>query len=79
MAWRKSIQSLVLWVVWLATRTALYWHATVPGRDGDVGLYQAWYTCCFSHGMLPVADPRWQYPPGAALVFWLPEIGRAHV
>ena len=72
MAWRKSIQSLVLWVVWLATRTALYWHATVPGRDGDVGLYQAWYACCFSHGMLPVADPRWQYPPGAALVFWLP-------
>ena len=48
MAWRKSIQSLVLWVVWLATRTALYWHATAPGRDGDVGLYQAWYTCCFS-------------------------------
>ena len=72
MAWRKSIQSLVLCVVWLATRTALYWHPTAPGRDGDVGLYQAWYTCCFSHGMLPVVDPRWQYPPGAALVFWLP-------
>ena len=58
--------------VWLATRTALYLHATAPGRDGDVGLYQRWYACCFSHGALPVADPRWQYPPGAALVFWLP-------
>ena len=72
MTWRKSIRWLVLWVVWLATRTALYLHANVPGRDGDAGLYQGWYTCCFSHGMLPTADPRWQYPPGAALVFWLP-------
>ena len=59
-------------MVWLATRTALYLHATVPGRDGDAGLYQRWYACCFSHGAFPVADPRWQYPPGAGLVFWLP-------
>ena len=72
MNWRKSIPSLVLWVVWLATRTALYLHATVPGRDGDAGLYQKWYACCFVHGTFPVADPMWQYPPGAALVFWLP-------
>ena len=69
---RKSIPSLVLWVVWLATRTALYLNATVPGRDGDAGLYQRWYACCFAHGTFPVADPMWQYPPGAALVFWLP-------
>ena len=73
---QKSISSLVLWpgisMVWLATRTALYLHATVPGRDGDAGLYQRWYACCLSHGAFPAADPRWQYPPGAALVFWLP-------
>ena len=62
----------VLWAVWLATRTHLYLHATTPGRDGDAGLYQQWYACCFSHGTFPVADPKWQYPPGAALVFWLP-------
>ncbi len=62
----------VLWAVWLATRTALYLPATVPGRDGDAGLYQRWYACCFAHGIFPVADPMWQYPPGAALVFWLP-------
>ena len=72
MAGRKSIPSPVLWVVWLATRTGLYLHATVPGRDGDAGLYQRWYACCFSHGTFPVADPMWQYPPGAGLVFWLP-------
>jgi Glycosyltransferase family 87 len=72
MNWRKSIPSLVLSVVWLATRAALYLHATVPGRDGDVGLYQRWYACCFAHGTFPKADPMWQYPPGAALVFWLP-------
>ncbi len=70
--WPKSIPSLLLWVAWLATRTALYLHATVPGRIGDVGLYQRWYACCFSHGTFPAADPMWQYPPGAALVFWLP-------
>ena len=72
MTWRKSIPSLALWAVWLATRTALYLPATVPGRDGDAGLYQRWYGCCFSHGTFPVGDPMWQYPPGAALVFWLP-------
>ena len=72
MTWRKNIPSPVLWVVWLATRTALYLPATVPGRIGDVGLYQRWYACCFSHGTFPSADPMWQYPPGAALVFWLP-------
>jgi hypothetical protein len=71
-AWQKSIPSAVLWAVWLATRTALYLGATVPGRDGDAGLYQQWYACCFSHGTFPAADPMWQYPPGAALVFWLP-------
>ena len=70
--WRKSIPSLVLWVVWLATRTALYLPATAPSRIGDVGIYQKWYTCCFSHGTFPVADPMWQYPPGAGLVLWLP-------
>ncbi len=62
----------MLWAVWLATRTALYLPANRPGRDGDAGLYQQWYACCLSHGTFPVADPMWQYPPGAALVFWLP-------
>ncbi len=61
--WRKSIPSLVLWVVWLATRTALYLPATAPSRIGDVSIYQKWYTCCFSHGTFPVADPMWQYRP----------------
>lgn len=72
MTWRKIIASPVLWVVWLGTRAALYLLATAPGRSGDIGIYQRWYTCCFSHGTFPVADPMWQYPPGAALVFWLP-------
>ena len=63
---------VALWAVWLATRTALYLLATAPGADGDVGIYQWWYACCLSHGRFPLADPMWQYPPGAALVFWLP-------
>jgi hypothetical protein len=61
-----------LWAVWLATRTVLYLLDMASRGDGDVGIYQGWYACCLSHGTFPFADPMWQYPPGAALVFWLP-------
>jgi len=61
-----------LWAVWLATRLGLYWLVNLPGGNGDVGIYQRWYACCFSHGRFPLADPMWQYPPGAALTIWLP-------
>jgi hypothetical protein len=71
-----SVSSLfpvsALWVVWLATRTVLYLLVMASRGDGDVGIYQHWYACCLSHGTFPLADPMWQYPPGAALVFWLP-------
>jgi hypothetical protein len=67
---RSSIAAL--WAVWLATRTGLYLLATVGGPTGDVGIYQRWYSCCLSRGTFPLADQKWQYPPGAALVFWLP-------
>jgi len=40
--------------------------------SGDIGIYQHWYACCLSHGAFPDGDPMWQYPPGAALAFWLP-------
>jgi hypothetical protein len=69
---RNRVQLPALWALWLVTRADLYRLALVPGRDGDVGVYERWYTCCFAHGTFPLADPMWQYPPGAALVFWLP-------
>ncbi len=69
---RKRIGSPALWAVWLATRTGLYLLATAPGQAGDVGIYQRWDTCCFSHLRFLLADPMWQYPPGAALILWLP-------
>jgi Glycosyltransferase family 87 len=72
MTWRRIIGPPALWAVWLATRTGLYLLATAPGGDGDVGIYQRWYTCCLAHGRFPLADPMWQYPPGAALALWLP-------
>ena len=62
----------VLWAAWLVTRAGLYLIAMAPGQGGDVGIYQRWYGCCFAHGTYPLADPLWQYPPGAALAFWLP-------
>lgn len=69
---RSGIPSRALWAVWLATRVVLYLLVTAPHMSGDVSIYQRWYACCLSHGAFPVADPMWQYPPGAALAFWLP-------
>jgi hypothetical protein len=61
-----------LWALWLASRAVLYLISTDPRSVGDVGLYQHWYACCLSRRGFPAADPMWQYPPGAAAVFWLP-------
>jgi hypothetical protein len=69
--WR-GVPSAGLWAVWLVSRTVLYLIAMDPHMSGDVGIYQRWYACCLSHGAFPAADPMWQYPPGAALIFWLP-------
>jgi hypothetical protein len=49
--------------------------STTPGLlgyRGDISVYQRWYDCCFAHVAFPSADAMWQYPPGAAVVFWLP-------
>jgi hypothetical protein len=67
-----GLGSAALWAAWLVTRADLYWLATATQVNGDVGIYRQWYACCLSRGAFPVADPMWQYPPGAALVFWLP-------
>jgi hypothetical protein len=69
---RSGIASAALWAVWLVSRTVLYLRVTAPHTGSDVDIYQRWYACCLSHGTFPVADPMWQYPPGAALAFWLP-------
>jgi Glycosyltransferase family 87 len=68
----RLVPASALWAAWLATRAMLYLLAMAPHGDGDVGIYQRWYACCLSHGTFPLADPMWQYPPGAGLVFWLP-------
>jgi hypothetical protein len=68
----RLVPASALWAAWLATRTTLYLLAMAPRGDGDVGIYQRWYACCLAHGTFPLADPMWQYPPGAGLVFWLP-------
>ncbi|MBV9450901.1 MAG: DUF2029 domain-containing protein [Streptosporangiaceae bacterium] len=69
--------TVALRAVWLATRTTMFVLATTPGLlgyRGDVAIYHRWYDCCFAHGAFPAADSMWQYPPGAAVVFWLPGI-----
>jgi Glycosyltransferase family 87 len=72
MASHARVPWVAMWVVWLVSRADLYRAATVTNMNGDVGVYQHWYSCCLSRGAFPVADQMWQYPPGAALVFWLP-------
>jgi len=69
--WRR-IWLAALWAVWLVSRARLYLLVTAPHMNGDVGIYQHWYACCLSRGAVPAADQMWQYPPGAALVLWLP-------
>ena len=69
---RKYLSLSALWALWLVTRAVLYLVGTNPRFVGDVGLYQHWYACCLSRLAVPAADPMWQYPPGAAVVFWLP-------
>ena len=68
---RRSVPSAAVWAAWLVTRAGLYLVALTPRQGGDVGIYQRWYACCLAHGTFPAGDPMWQYPPGAALVFWL--------
>ena len=69
---RDRVMAVALCAAWLVTRTILYLLAISPRLMGDVGLYKQWYTCCLSKGAFPLSDPRWQYPPGAAVVLWLP-------
>lgn len=63
---------IAAWAIWLASRAVIFVLATRPDLLGDIGSYQHWYLCCFSHGTFPLSDPMWQYPPAAALAFWLP-------
>jgi hypothetical protein len=66
-------------VVWLLTRAGLVVAVHVPGYPqihavtGDVDLYARWATL-LAHGHFPVADPQWQYPPGAAAVLLIPRL-----
>src|SRR5262245_11719481 len=72
---------------WSARRTALVWAVTRAycvvfvavghlgaQQDvlGDVRLYRSWGYTLTHGGGLPSADPRWQYPPGAAVVLAVP-------
>jgi len=49
------------------------------GVLGDVRLYAGWGRA-FTHGYgLPVGDQKWQYPPGAVLVFAVPALAQVLV
>jgi len=75
---RGYVAWAALGAVWLVSRAIIYVLATRPDLLGDIGSYQHWDVCCFTRGTFPVADPMWQYPPGAALAFWLPGLLRGN-
>ncbi|WP_307873510.1 MULTISPECIES: hypothetical protein [unclassified Frankia] len=84
--WRAPWSATRLWGFWAVTRLlllALVWAGHPLGAQqgvlGDVRLYDGWGTA-FIHGHgLPVGDQKWQYPPGAVLVFAVPALARALV
>jgi hypothetical protein len=69
-----------LWAGWLLTRAVLV-VGVLTGQtfgaqqnvQGDLRIYAAWAYGLGHGGGLPVGDDRWQYPPGAAVAFVLPE------
>jgi len=67
----------LLAIAWALSRLPLYLFCTtrlwnvITQATYDVHLYQSWYVRFLSHGVFPAAT-SWQYPPGAAAVFWLP-------
>ena len=77
---RAAARPWVRWAAaWAVTRLLLLGLVlTRPGTQqdvrGDVHLYDTW-SRAFLHGSAaPIADPRWQYPPGAALVMAGPRL-----
>jgi hypothetical protein len=61
-------------LVWLATRAiAIASIALTPRLLDDVDLYREWLP--YLHwAQFPIADPKWQYPPGAGAVLTLPDL-----
>jgi len=83
MSWGDLLRSRKVWIwaaVWLATRFLIvahvgFWNDAIGPQWEDVGIFGVWSEE-LSHGVLPAGE-AWQYPPGAALVLLLPQVGWA--
>lgn len=77
----KAIGNRKLWAwvgIWLLTRALVvvmvgFWRDGGPQLE-DVALYSAWVDDHLGMGSLP-NDETWQYPPGAAFLLLIPDIG----
>nr|MDT0665156.1 hypothetical protein [Micromonospora sp. DSM 115978] len=69
------------WLAWLIGHSVLVvpltWSYLVDGYAAvpyDVRIYAEWGAALAAGEGLPAGDDRWQYPPGAAVVFALPAV-----
>lgn len=75
-----------LWAWWLVSRAVL---VTLVVTDqafgmqqsvlGDLHIYAEWGRGLSRGEGMPTGDDRWQYPPGAAVVFVLPDVTHAYL
>lgn len=77
--WRQPWSRRRLWAVWAASRAVLLTLALAVGElgaqhsvTGDIDLYRDWGERLVGGDGLPSGDEKWQYPPGAAVVFAAP-------
>ncbi len=75
-----------LWAWWLVSRAVLVILVVTDQAFGmqqsvlgDLHIYAEWGRGLGRGEGMPTGDDRWQYPPGAAVVFVLPDVTHAHL
>ncbi|WP_433520928.1 glycosyltransferase family 87 protein [Nocardia pseudovaccinii] len=71
-----------LWLVWVVTRTlmvvltgvTLLPHSVWDASAADLTLYRGWAEQIMYQNIFPLADERWQYPPGAGALLVVPQL-----
>ncbi|MEV2225611.1 hypothetical protein AB0E01_37925 [Nocardia vinacea] len=71
-----------LWLVWVVTRMLMVVltgvtvlpHSVWDASAADLTLYRGWAEQILHQNIFPLADERWQYPPGAGALLVVPRL-----